>query len=173
MEEENSTGNYNKMYLGAILVLIIGLGLMTYLWTNERGKLSECENITQNYKDTIQGMNKMLSAYVGDMSNDLKADFRKMLDTYDKLIIKDASQTDSLNAQKQKIQSQIEKIERLQRSKNFTASQIAKLKEENETLRGIMRGYVYEIDSLNTLNLQKDLIITEQIETIDQRTMER
>ena len=173
MEEENSTGNYNKMYLGAILVLIIGLGLMTYLWTNERGKLAECENITQNYKDTIQGMNKMLSAYVGDMSNDLKADFRNMLDTYDKLIIKDASQTDSLNAQKQKIQSQIEKIERLQRSKNFTASQIAKLKEENETLRGIMRGYVYEIDSLNTLNLQKDLIITEQIETIDQRTMER
>ena len=56
----------------------------------------------------------MLSAYVGDMSNDLKADFRNMLDTYDKLIIKDASQTDSLNAQKQKIQSQIEKIESLQ-----------------------------------------------------------
>ena len=54
---------------------------MTYLWTNERGKLAECENITQNYKDTIQGMNKMLSAYVGDMSNDLKADFRNMLDT--------------------------------------------------------------------------------------------
>ena len=77
-------------------------------------------------------MNKMLSAYVGDMSNDLKADFRNMLDTYDKLIIKDASQTDSLNAQKQKIQSQIEKIERLQRSKNFTASQIAKLKEETK-----------------------------------------
>ena len=173
MEEENSTGNYNKMYLGVILVLIIGLGVMTYKWTNTRGKLAECENITQNYKDTIQGMNKMLSGYVGDMSNDLKADFRNMLDTYDKLIIKDASQTDSLNAQKQKIQSQIEKIERLQKSNNFTASQIAKLKEENETLRGIMRGYVYEIDSLNTLNLQKDLIITEQIETIDQRTMER
>ena len=120
---------------------------MTYLWTNERGKLAECENITQNYKDTIQGMNKMLSAYVGDMSNDLKADFRNMLDTYDKLIIKDASQTDSLNAQKQNSNTN-RKNRKTAKYKNFTASQIAKLKEENETLRGIMRGYVYEIDSL-------------------------
>ena len=173
MEEENSTENYNKIYLASILALIVGLGIMTYLWTSTKSNLAECENTTQNYKDTIQGMNKMLSAYVGDMSNDLKADFRNMLDTYDKLIVKDASQTDSLNIQKDKIQSQIEKIEKLQRSRNFTASQISKLKEENETLRVIMRGYVYEIDSLNTLNLQKDLIITEQIETIDQRTTER
>ncbi len=173
MEEEQSSGNYTKIYLVALLFLIVGLGAMTYLWSNSRSNLATCENTTQNYKDTIQGMNKMLSAYVGDMSKDLKADFRNMLDTYDKLILKDASQSDSLNVQKLKIQNQIEKIEKLQRSKNFSASQISKLKEENETLRVIMRGYVYEIDSLNTLNLQKDLIITEQTETIDQRTSER
>ena len=173
MDEEKNTENYNKIYLGAIFFLIVGLGVMTYLWTNERKSLAECENVSENYKDTIQGMNKMLSAYVGDMSKDLKADFRNMLDTYDKLILKDATQSDSLNVQKLKIQNQIEKIEKLQRSKNISASQISKLKEENETLRVIMRGYVYEIDSLNTLNLQKDVIITEQTQTIDQRTLER
>lgn len=173
MEEERSTENYNKIYLGAILFLIIGLGVMTYLWTNEKKSLAECENITVNYKDTIHGMNKMLSAYVGDMSKDLKVDFRNMLDTYDKLILKDASKSDSLNVQKENIKAQIEKIERLQRSKNISASQLIKLKEENESLRGIMRSYVVEIDSLNTLNLRKDIIITEQTQTIDQRTTER
>lgn len=173
MEEDQNSGGYTKIYLVAILFLIVGLGAMTYLWSNSRSNLATCENTTQNYKDTIQGMNKMLSAYVGDMSKDLKADFRNMLDTYDKLILKDASQSDSLNVQKLKIQNQIEKIEKLQKSRNFSASQISKLKEENETLRVIMRGYVYEIDSLNTLNLQKDLIITEQTETIDLRTSER
>ncbi len=54
-------------------------------------------------------MNTMLKGYVGDMSTDLKSDFKKMLGTYDRLIEKDASKADSLNAQKIKIQEQIEK----------------------------------------------------------------
>jgi len=118
-------------------------------------------------------MNKMLKPLVGDMSKDLKSDLRIMLNTYDQLILKDASKADSLNVQNERIKAQIEKIERLQRSKNFSASQILKLREENETLRGIMRSYVYEIDSLNTLNLQKDLIISETSQTLDLRTTQR
>ena len=176
MEEEESgsgSGNYNKIYLGTIFFLITGIGIMTFLWSNKRNSLSECEQINTRYQDTIQGMNKMLSSYVGDMSKDLKTDFRNMLNTYDQLILKDVSQSDSLNIQKEKIREQIDKIERLQRSKNISASQLLKLKEENETLRGIMRSYVYEIDSLNTLNLQKDLIITETTQFLDERTTER
>ena len=96
-----------------------------------------------------------------------------MMETYDKLIIQDASKADSLNAQNEMLQAQLEKIEKLQKSKNFSYSQMIKLRQENETLRGIMRGYVVEIDSLNTLNLQKDIIITEQTQTIDTRTLER
>ena len=172
-EEESGSGNYTKIYLGTIFLLLVGIGAMTFLWSNKRNSLSDCEQTNTKYQDTINGMNKMLSSYVGDMSTDLKSELRNMLNTYDKLILKDASKSDTLNAQNERIQAQIEKIERLQRSGNFNASQLVKLKEENETLRGIMRGYVYEIDSLNTLNLQKDLIITETTQSLDERTTER
>lgn len=173
MEEERSTENYNKIYLGAILVLITGLGVVTYLWTSERKNLSQCENISANNQDTIQEFKKIFKEYQGEITTDLKSDLRRMMDTYDQLIIQDASKADSLNAQNEILQAQLEKIEKLQRSNNFSHSKFLKIREENETLREIMRGYVVEIDSLNTLNLQKDIIITEQTETIDQRTSER
>ena len=173
MEEESATENYNKIYLGAILVLILGIGVVTYLWTSERKNLAQCENISSNYQDTIREFKKIFTEYQGEITTDLKSDLRRMMETYDKLIIQDASKADSLNAQNEMLQAQLEKIEKLQKSKNFSYSQMIKLRQENETLRGIMRGYVVEIDSLNTLNLQKDIIITEQTQTIDTRTLER
>tara|TARA_Y100001978_G_C23701015_1_gene440928 strand:- start:2223 stop:3179 length:957 start_codon:yes stop_codon:yes gene_type:complete len=173
MEEESATENYNKIYLGAILVLILGIGIVTYLWTSERKNLAQCENISSNYQDTIREFKKIFTEYQGEITTDLKSDLRRMMETYDKLIIQDASKADSLNAQNEMLQAQLEKIEKLQKSKNFSYSQMIKLRQENETLRGIMRGYVVEIDSLNTLNLQKDIIITEQTQTIDTRTLER
>jgi DNA repair ATPase RecN len=138
-----------------------------------RNEAKECAHSNLKYQDTLQGMNKMLKGYIGDMSTDLKSDFKKMLGTYDRLIEKDASKADSLNAQKIKIQSQIEKIEKLQRSKNFSAAQVLKLKEENESLRGIMRSYVVQIDSLNTLNLELELNLTETTNSLNRTTEER
>ena len=173
MEEESATENYNKIYLGAILVLILGIGVVTYLWTSERKNLAQCENISSNNQDTLREFKKIFTEYQGEITTDLKSDLRRMMDTYDQLIIQDASKADSLNAQNEMLQAQLEKIEKLQKSKNFSYSQMIKLRQENETLRGIMRGYVVEIDSLNTLNLQKDIIITEQTQTIDTRTSER
>ena len=173
MEEESATENYNKIYLGAILVLILGIGVVTYLWTSERKNLAQCENISSNNQDTLREFKKIFTEYQGEITTDLKSDLRRMMNTYDQLIIQDASKADSLNAQNEMLQAQLEKIEKLQKSKNFSYSQMIKLRQENETLRGIMRGYVVEIDSLNTLNLQKDIIITEQTQTIDTRTSER
>jgi hypothetical protein len=50
-------------------------------------------------------------------------------------------------------------LEKLEANKKLSAAQLYKFKKENETLRGIMRSYVMQIDSLNTLNygLSKNL----------------
>ncbi len=173
MEENEISNDYKNIYLGAIILLVLGLGVMTFLWSTKRNEAKECAYINLKYQDTLQGMNKMLKGYIGDMSTDLKSDFKKMLGTYDRLLEKDASKADSLNAQKIKIQAQIEKIEKLQRSKNFSAAQILKLKEENESLRGIMRSYVVQIDSLNTLNLELELNLTETTNNLNRTTEER
>ena len=173
MEENENSNDYKSIYLGAILVLALGIGTMTFFWSKMRNEAKECAYTSLRYQDTLQGMNKMLKGYIGDMSTDLKSDFKKMLSTYDRLLEKDASKADSLNAQKIKIQAQIEKIEKLQRSRNFSAAQVLKLKEENESLRGIMRSYVVQIDSLNTLNLELELNLTETTNNLNRTTEER
>jgi hypothetical protein len=153
MSELNETSEKkgNGAYLAIILLLLIGLGVMAFLWSNKNKELNDCVNENTTLKADMEGMNQMMSGYVDNMSSDLKADFKNMLKTYDALIAKDKSKADSLNLQKDKIQSLINEIDR---NKKMSASQLFQLRKENETLRGIMKGYVVQIDSLNTLNLK-------------------
>ena len=132
------------------------LAILTYMWSTKRTELNNCSNENLFLKSDMEGMNQMLEGYVGNISSDLKKDFKNMLATYDKLIAKDASKADSLNKQKSEIQMLLGKLEA---NKKLSASQLYRFKKENETLRGIMRSYVMQIDSLNTLNygLNKDL----------------
>ena len=146
----------NGFYLILILALMVLLAVLTYMWSTKRTELNNCSNENLLLKSDMEGMNQMLEGYVGNISSDLKKDFKNMLATYDKLIAKDASKADSLNKQKTEIQILLGKLES---NKKLSASQLYRFKKENETLRGIMRSYVMQIDSLNTLNygLNKDL----------------
>ncbi len=146
----------NGFYLILILFLMGSLAVLSYMWSTKRTELNNCSNENLLLKSDMEGMNQMLEGYVGNISSDLKKDFKNMLATYDKLIAKDASKADSLNKQKTEIQMLLGKLEA---NKKLSASQLYRFKKENETLRGIMRSYVMPIDSLNTLNygLNKDL----------------
>jgi hypothetical protein len=66
-------------------------------------------------------------------------------------LTKDKNATDSIMIQKQRIQVLMNE---LSSNKKMSASQLFQLRKENETLRGIMKSYVVQIDSLNTLNLK-------------------
>jgi cbb3-type cytochrome oxidase maturation protein len=153
MSELNETTEKkgNGAYLAIILLLLIGLGAMAFLWSKKNRELNDCGNENTTLKADMDGMNQMMSGYVDNMSSDLKADFKNMLKTYDALIAKDKTKADSLNLQKDKIQSLINEIDR---NKKMSASQLFQMRKENETLRGIMKSYVVQIDSLNTLNLK-------------------
>ena len=146
----------NGFYLILILFLMGSLAVLSYMWSTKRTELNNCSNENLLLKSDMEGMNLMLEGYVGNISSDLKKDFKNMLATYDKLIAKDASKADSLNKQKTEIQMLLGKLEA---NKKLSASQLYRFKKENETLRGIMRSYVMQIDSLNTINygLNKDL----------------
>jgi hypothetical protein len=148
INEKSSSGKGG--YLAAIIVLLLGLAFMAYLWSSKNGQLNECMNENKTLNSDMEGMNEMLSGYLGNMSNDLKKDFKNMLETYDALLEKDKTQSDSINAQKQRIQELIDQVDR----GKMSAHQLFLAKKEIETLRKIMRGYIYQIDSLNTLNLQ-------------------
>lgn len=51
-----------------------------------------------------------------------------------------------------KYEEAVAMLERLQREKTYNYEQLAKYKREVETLRGVMKGYLRQIDSLNTIN---------------------
>jgi hypothetical protein len=148
MEQKN---NNNGAFIAIILLLLLGLGAMAYLWSSKNSKLNDCHNENTVLKSDIDGMNQMMAGYVDNMSNDLRSDFQSMLDTYDQLKIKDKKQADSIDAQKAKIQGIMDE---LAKNKKISASQLFQMKKENETLRKIMKSYVLQIDSLNTLNLR-------------------
>ena len=169
-ELEPTTKKSNGGYVAVIIILLLGLALMAYLWSSKNSALNGCELENKRLHDDMKGMNEMLSGYVGTMSNDLKSDFKNMLATYDKLLEKDASQADSINAQKEKIQGLIDEMDH---NKKLSAHQIFLLNKENETLRKIMKGYVYQIDSLNTANYQLRSDLESTTSELNSTTAER
>lgn len=123
---------------------------MGYMWSSKNTQLSECTVLNDQLNADIEGMNEMMSGYLGSMSNDIKTDFKNMLETYDALLEKDASKADSINQQKQRIEELLQQVE----SGKMSAHQLYLARKEIETMKRIMRGYIMQIDSLNTLNLQ-------------------
>jgi len=167
---ENKQPASNVLMYSIIGLLLIGIATMTFLWSSKRSELNQCQNDNLVLKSDMEGMNKMLEGYVGGLSNDLKTDFKNMLDTYDQLIEMDRSKADSLNKQKAQI-SQL--LTQLNTNKILSARELFNLKKENEVLRSIMRGYVKQIDSLHTLNTKLTSVLDETNNKLTETTTER
>lgn len=156
MSETNETPKRgNGAFIVIILLLLIGLAVMAYKVSNKNAEFNKCNNENTALKADMEGMNQMMIDYgfdVDEMSQDLTKDFSNMLKTYDELIKKDASKADSLNMQKDKIIGLMKDLENSKRNGRLNARKIAQMTRENNTLRSIMKSYVVQIDSLNTLN---------------------
>lgn len=171
-EEKPKKSNANGIYLLIIIVLLAALAYMAYQISTKNKEINALKNANTELEADMQGMNDMLSSRVSDgsMTNDLKKDFINMLEIYDQLIEKDKTKSDSLNIQKQKIQGLLDQINK---NKKLSAREIFTLKKENETLRNIMKGYVKQIDSLNTLNIQLTSDLTVKTTQLNQTSQER
>lgn len=154
MSEDYNNGEEKKSTTGLwILLTIIALlatAVLGWMYSNESSSYEDCQVANTELMKEMEEMNKALSGYIDDASSDLKQDFQRMLDTYDQLIEKDASQADSLTLQKARIQ---ELMSELNDTRRRSFREINNLKKENTTLRSIMKEYLYRIDSLNTLNV--------------------
>lgn len=169
-EQEETQKKSNNGLLAIIALLLIGVVAFGYLWRKEKSELNACETANKGLQDDLTGMSNMMSGYSDNMTNDLKADFQNMLNTYDKLKAKDVNQADSINKQKEKIQTLLDE---LNSSKKFSARQLYTMRKENETLRGIMKGYVKQIDSLNTLNLRLNTDLETRTSELNETVSER
>jgi chromosome segregation ATPase len=153
-DKQQQTKSGTGIYILIILLLLVGLGAVSMLWSKKNKELNDCTNENTLLKADMEGMNEMMSGYVDNMSKDIKTDFKNMLKTYDELILKDKSKADSLNVQKQKIMTLMDDLESAKKNGRLNARKIAQMNREIETLRSIMKSYVIQIDSLNTLNVK-------------------
>lgn len=146
----------NMPFIVIIVVLLIGVAALALMLSKANGKLDDMTNENLTLKADMEMMNEMMAPFIGDnVSNNLLKDFNNMLNDYD-AIIKEGRPEDqeAMKEQQGKIQGLITELETAKKNGRVSGALIAKLNRENETLRTIMKGYVKQIDELNTKNLQ-------------------
>lgn len=167
--EQNTQKSNTGLYAVLVLLALVA-ATMGFLWVKQKSALKDCAAANESLTKEMQDYSNMLAGYSDEISSDLKADLKNMLATYDKLKAKDASKADSINQQQERIR---ELLNELNNNKRLSAAQLQKLRTENETLRGIMKGYVKQIDSLNTLNLKLHSELEDRTLQLTQTSSER
>jgi len=81
--------------------------------------------------------------------NSIEADLTQLYQDYDGLKTNNVELNKQLETQQARIQELLVEVQKAQSS---NSSQIREYRKELETLRKIMKGYIYQIDSLNTMN---------------------
>ncbi|MBO4874308.1 MAG: hypothetical protein J5542_03230 [Bacteroidales bacterium] len=133
MEKNDITTKVLIGMVSVMLVAVIVLGYLLYKTSKEKDQIVVENTETTNERDKI------------------KAEFSNLLDQYNGLETSNDSLNAEINGRKQEI---VMLIEELDKTKNWAAGMKKKYEEELGTLRSIMKHYVYQIDSLNTLNQQ-------------------
>ncbi|MFA6895209.1 MAG: hypothetical protein WCQ46_05600 [Bacteroidales bacterium] len=125
MEKENKM---KKLAIGLSIVACILLIALVVIWLNRNNLISD--------------LNKEKS--------DLTTEFVSLQNDYSTL----TTNNDSLNVQLDIEREKVEQlIERIQKTDATNRSKIRQYERELGTLRTIMKGYIVQIDSLNTLNV--------------------
>jgi hypothetical protein len=118
------------------IILGVALVVLVYMYFDKRSKMTEMENVLTQEKDSL--------------ANEL----RHMVIAYDTL----RTTNDTLNAG---LQKQKDKIVQLLSINASSVQLIKRYKNEITTMRGIMKSYIVQIDSLNTRN---KLLVSENTE---------
>lgn len=152
LQEKKNNGGY----IAVIVVLAIGMAVLATMWSTKNSQLNDCTNENTALKADMEGMNEMMQPYLGkDVSNNLVKDFQNMLADYDKIIEQGRPEDQAaMSEQQTKIKGLLTELESAKKNGKVSASLLAKMKRENETLRQIMVSYVKQIDELNTKNMQ-------------------
>lgn len=143
--EENSTNQTNQKNPFKILTIVLSvvfvilLGVFIYVWVDRNSMIDDL---------TIE--KDQLTEQLGELQND-----------YSVL----SSSNDSLNVQLDREREKVEQlIERVKKTEATNRTKIRQYEKELGTLRSIMKHYIVQIDSLNTLNvaLRKDAAIARE-----------
>ena len=129
-EEKKSN---NKILLILLVFLIGGNGTFAYLWWKEKNRANTV--VVEKEQVIVERDN-------------VKGDLLRLQDEYSKLETSDKAVQSELDAKRAEIAELLIQAEK----HKGDAYIISRLRKETETLRSIMKHFVVQIDSLNTLN---------------------
>lgn len=129
-EEKKSN---NRILIVLLLLLLISNGTFVWLWLQERGRANTV--VVEKEQVTVERDN-------------VKKDLLDLQQEYATLQTSDVALQKDLEEKRAQIAELLEQAEK----HKDDAYIISKLRKETETLRKIMKHFVVEIDSLNTLN---------------------
>ena len=127
---KNKKGNSNNLLVALVILLILFCGYL--IWKN----ISLQKSVSTT---------KIAHNEVVDERDEVKFELEGMLAQYEEMEANNITLSEELAAEKEKIETLLKQV----KGKNWT---IYKLKQETETLRTIMKGYIVHIDSLNQVN---------------------
>lgn len=126
-EQERKNESLKKLMYGLIAVAAVLLAALVYIWVS---KSSLVKDLNEEKADLTE---QMIA---------LRGDYESLSSDYESI----NSQLDSSKEEVNQL------IERIQKTEATNRAQIRKYEKELGTLRSIMRNYIVQIDSLNTLN---------------------
>ena len=140
-EIERSTRSIKglKTMLLFAVVLLVPAAYFSISYVVKYSSIKEDYAIVESARQLFEEQNAMLQRDAESLVTELK----ELKDRNDTMMVK--------------YQEAVVMLEQLQKEKTYNYNQLAKYKREVETLRGVMKGYLRQIDSLNTINsnLQK------------------
>ncbi|MGL4908542.1 MAG: hypothetical protein ACRC3G_04345, partial [Bacteroidales bacterium] len=131
MEEIEKKRNPLAVYKLIIFLLLIVLGGLTFWHIQVSTEWSELNEQIETERDSISD------------------NLQKMLNEYETVVSKNQEIQVEINAEKEKIRSLLNKVRQMEQNQ---VAEIRRYEAEANTLRTIMRHYIHQIDSLNTLS---------------------
>lgn len=117
-----------------LIILLIPAGYFAISLGMQKKTIEENYEIVESARKIFEDENAMLQRSAEDLVTELEG-------------LKDQNDTMML-----KYQEAVVMLEQLQKEKTYNYEQLAKYKREVATLREVMKGYLRQIDSLNTIN---------------------
>ena len=124
---EKQTNNFKTITYVLVAVAVVLAGVLAYIWIQKSALVNELN------EEKAELTQQMLS---------LQSDYAELSSDYDTI----NSQLDSSREEVNQL------IERLKKTEATNRRKIRQYEKELGTLRSIMKGYIVQIDSLNTLN---------------------
>ena len=123
-----------KTMLLVAVILLVPAAYFSISYVVKYSSIKEDYAIVESARQLFEEQNALLQRDAESLVSELK----ELKDRNDTMMVK--------------YQEAVTMLEQLQREKTYNYNQLAKYKKEVETLRGVMKGYLRQIDSLNTIN---------------------